>query len=535
MPSLTVYNQLVPMVVEQTGRGERAYDIFSRLLKERIVFIGTPIDDTIASLVIAQLLFLESEDPDKDINLYINSPGGSVSSGLAIYDTMQYIRPDVSHHLHRAWRPAWGRCCWPAATKGKRAALPNSRIMIHQPWGGVQGTASDISIQAEEILRTKKRFNEILAQHTGRPLERDREGHRPRPLHVRRRGEDVRPHRHRLRQETTRPEEVTDMGLTEPEEPHDQRRSTARSAAGRPTRCRASSPGRTCTSATSASRARSTSSGTTSRPTPRRRGRRAGLTPMQIQEALDDYVIGQDQAKKSLAVAVYNHYKRIEAKDHLYELDDVEIEKTQHPADRPHRHRQDAARADARADPGPPLRDRRRHDPDRGRIRRRRRRDHPRPPSAERRLQRRAGGAGHRLHRRDRQDRPEERQRLHHPRRLGRRGAAGAAEDPRGDGRRRAAEGRTEAPRAEPHQHQHEEHPLHLRRRVRGAGEDHRPAGEQEPDGVRRGDQGAARRERRSVPAARSAGRPDQVRADPGVRGTAPAHLGRSTRSTSRR
>jgi ATP-dependent Clp protease protease subunit len=165
-----IYNQLVPMVVEQTGRGERAYDIFSRLLKERIVFIGTPIDDTIASLVIAQLLFLESEDPDKDINLYINSPGGSVSSGLAIYDTMQYIRPDVAT-ICIGLAASMGAVLLAGGAKGKRSGLPNSRIMIHQPWGGVQGTASDISIQAEEILKTKKRLNEILAVHTGKPLE----------------------------------------------------------------------------------------------------------------------------------------------------------------------------------------------------------------------------------------------------------------------------------------------------------------------------------------------------------------------------
>ena len=170
MRDVKTYNQLVPMVVEQTGRGERAYDIFSRLLKERIVFIGTPIDDVIASLIIAQLLFLESEDPDKDINLYINSPGGSVSSGLAIYDTMQYIRPDVST-ICIGLAASMGAVLLTGGAKGKRSGLPNSRIMIHQPWGGVQGTASDISIQAEEILRTKKRLNEILAHHTGQPLE----------------------------------------------------------------------------------------------------------------------------------------------------------------------------------------------------------------------------------------------------------------------------------------------------------------------------------------------------------------------------
>ncbi len=158
------------MVVEQTGRGERAYDIFSRLLKERIVFIGTPIDDSIASLAIAQLLFLESEDPDKDIIMYINSPGGSVSAGLAIYDTMQYIRPDVST-VCIGMAASMGAVLMAGGAHGKRAALPNSRIMIHQPWGGVQGTASDISIQAEEILKTKKRLNQILSQHTGQPLE----------------------------------------------------------------------------------------------------------------------------------------------------------------------------------------------------------------------------------------------------------------------------------------------------------------------------------------------------------------------------
>ncbi len=164
-----IVDQLVPMVVEQTGRGERAYDIFSRLLKERIVFIGSAIDDSVASLVIAQLLFLESEDPDKDIYVYINSPGGSVSSGLAIYDTMQYIRPDLAT-ICIGMAASMGAVLLAGGTKGKRSGLPNSRIMIHQPWGGTQGTASDISIQAEEILRTKRRLNEILAHHTGQSL-----------------------------------------------------------------------------------------------------------------------------------------------------------------------------------------------------------------------------------------------------------------------------------------------------------------------------------------------------------------------------
>ncbi len=168
--STRFYDQLVPIVVEQTSRGERAYDIFSRLLKERIVFIGVPIDDAVASLVIAQLLFLESEDPDKDIYLYINSPGGIISAGLAIYDTMQYIKPDVAT-VCIGMAASMAAVILAGGAKGKRTALPNARIMIHQPWGGVQGTATDIRIQAEEILRMKRRINEILAKHTGKPIE----------------------------------------------------------------------------------------------------------------------------------------------------------------------------------------------------------------------------------------------------------------------------------------------------------------------------------------------------------------------------
>lgn len=164
-----IYNQLVPMVVEQTTRGERAYDIFSRLLKERIVFIGSAIDDYVASLAVAQLLHLEAEDPEKDINMYINSPGGSVTAGLAIYDTMQFIRPQVAT-ICIGMAASMGAILLLAGEKGKRQALPNARIMIHQPWGGTQGTASDISIQAEEILKTKKRLNEIISEHTGKTL-----------------------------------------------------------------------------------------------------------------------------------------------------------------------------------------------------------------------------------------------------------------------------------------------------------------------------------------------------------------------------
>src|SRR5690606_11501692 len=162
---------LVPMVVEQTNRGERAYDIYSRLLKDRIVFIGGPIDDHVANLVIAQLLFLESEDPEKDIHLYINSPGGIVYAGLAIYDTMQYIRPDVST-ICVGLAASMAAVLLAAGAKGKRFALPYSRVMIHQPLGGVRGQATEIEIEAREILRIKHALNDILAKHTGQPLER---------------------------------------------------------------------------------------------------------------------------------------------------------------------------------------------------------------------------------------------------------------------------------------------------------------------------------------------------------------------------
>lgn len=165
------YQTLVPIVVEQTGRAERAYDIYSRLLKDRIVFVGTPIDDNVSNLIIAQLLFLQMEDPDKDINVYINSPGGYVTSGLAVYDTMQFVKPDVNTYC-MGQAASLGALLLAGGTKGKRYALPNARIMIHQPWGGAQGAASDIGIQAKEILRLRERINKLLAEHTGQPLEK---------------------------------------------------------------------------------------------------------------------------------------------------------------------------------------------------------------------------------------------------------------------------------------------------------------------------------------------------------------------------
>lgn len=171
MDNITRAQTLVPIVVEQTGRGERAYDIYSRLLKDRIVFIGTVVDDLVSNLVIAQMLFLQMEDPDKDINIYINSPGGAVTSGLAIYDTIQFVKPDVCTYCV-GQATSMGALLLSAGSKGKRYALPHARIMIHQPWGGIQGVAADISIQAKEILRLRDKINELLSKHTGQPLEK---------------------------------------------------------------------------------------------------------------------------------------------------------------------------------------------------------------------------------------------------------------------------------------------------------------------------------------------------------------------------
>ena len=202
---MNTYSQLVPMVVEQTNRGERAYDIFSRLLKDSIVFLGTPVDDGIANLIIAQMLFLEAEDPDRDILLYINSPGGSVTAGMAIYDTMQFIKPDVQTYcLGQAASIA--AVLLAAGAKGKRFSLPNSRILIHQPWvTGLGGQTTDIDIHARELLRTRERLNQMLSDHTGRQqalidqfeqgdVEEDPGRHRARLHHVAGSGEGIRYH-----------------------------------------------------------------------------------------------------------------------------------------------------------------------------------------------------------------------------------------------------------------------------------------------------------------------------------------------------
>ncbi len=162
---------LIPMVIESTNRGERAYDIYSRLLKDRIIFLGAPVDDVFSNLIIAQLLFLEAEDPEKDINLYINSPGGSVTAGLGIYDTMQYVRPPITT-ICLGQAASMGALLLAAGTKGKRYALPNARVMIHQPMGGFQGQATEIDIHAREILKIRERLNQILSEHTGQSLEK---------------------------------------------------------------------------------------------------------------------------------------------------------------------------------------------------------------------------------------------------------------------------------------------------------------------------------------------------------------------------
>ena len=167
---MTERSQIVPIVIEKSGRMERAYDIYSRLLKERIVFIGTPVDDTVASLTIAQLIFLEAESPDKDVSIYINSPGGSVTAGLGILDTMNYIKPDVAT-ICMGQASSMGAVLLSGGKKGKRSALPNSRVMVHQPWAGMEGTASDIQIHAQELLAMKERLNKILAVQTGKTIK----------------------------------------------------------------------------------------------------------------------------------------------------------------------------------------------------------------------------------------------------------------------------------------------------------------------------------------------------------------------------
>src|SRR2546422_883399 len=239
---------LIPMVIEQTNRGERAYDIYSRLLKDRIIFIGTPIDDVVSNVIIAQLLFLEAEDPEKDINVYVNTPGGLVTAGLAIYDTIQYVKPSIAT-ICVGQAASMGALLLAAGTKGKRYALPNSRIMIHQPRGGFEGQATDIGIQAEEIIKIRKRLDEIMAKHTSQPVE---------TVYI--------------------CDECVDLCNDIIAEDLEEKQEAVSSKLPK---------------------------------------------PKEIMRTLDQYVIGQERAKKVLSVAVHNHYKRISSNT----LDDVELQK----------------------------------------------------------------------------------------------------------------------------------------------------------------------------------------------------------------
>ena len=313
---------LIPMVVEQTGRGERAYDIYSRLLKDRIVFLGSQIDDDVANLITAQLLFLESEDPEKDIHFYINSPGGSVTAGLAIYDTMQYIRPEVSTLClgQAASMAAW---LLAAGGKGKRYALPHARIMIHQPLGGVQGQATDIDIQAREILRMREQLNNILVKHTGPEPQEDREGHRPRHVHDRQAGGRVRPGRrgHRqpadqegLRETPWRSTETTRTGNLVCSFCGKSQDEVRKLIAG-PTVYICDECIDLCNDIIAEECDQEEGLTSTS----------AVPKPAEIKKVLDQYVIGQERAKKILAVAVHNHYKRI---DSQLVTGDVELQKS---------------------------------------------------------------------------------------------------------------------------------------------------------------------------------------------------------------
>ncbi len=298
VPSRNVIQDNV-FVVEQTARGERMYDIYSRLLKDNIIFIGTPIDDDVANLVIAQLLFLEAEDPEKDIHLYINSPGGSVTAGLAIYDTMQFIRPDVQT-ICVGQAASMGAVLLAAGTPGKRFALPNSRILIHQPWGGAQGQASDIAIQAKEILRLRDRLNEILAGPLQAAAREGQVGHGPRLLHERGRGQGLRPGRPGRGQARAMKKGSGDGEILRCSFCNKDQNDVRKLIAG-PTVFICDECVDVCNDIIADDRKVEGRSYRSSLP-----------APQEIKKFLDEYVIGQELAKKKLAVAVYNHYKRIE-------------------------------------------------------------------------------------------------------------------------------------------------------------------------------------------------------------------------------
>ena len=301
------------MVVEQTSRGERAFDIYSRLLNERIIFLGTPVDDQIANLVVAQLLHLESEDPDKDISLYINSPGGSVYAGLAIYDTMQFIKPDVST-ICVGIAMSMGALLLGGGAKGKRMALPNAKILIHQVSSGFQGQATDIEIHAREVIDLRRRLDEIIAEHSGQSIEKVKAGHRARLLHVLRGGQGVRHHR---------PGDLGALGrrgpVARPTDSNEQLLCSFCGKSQRQVKKLIAGPGVYICDECIDLCNEIIDEELTAPPTfdidnlPK---------PKEIYGVLNEYVVGQEQAKRTLSVAVYNHYKRVQ----MMQADDSDIE-----------------------------------------------------------------------------------------------------------------------------------------------------------------------------------------------------------------
>ena len=509
---------LVPMVIESSSRGERAYDIYSRLLRERIIFLGDQIEDHLANLVIAQLLFLESEDPEKDISLYINSPGGVVTSGLAIYDTMQYLRAPVST-ICIGMAASMAAVLLAAGAKGKRYALPNSRIMIHQGSGGFRGAAPDAMIQMKEWEFLVERNHEILARHTGQPLEKVREDTNGTISWL--------PRRRRTMASSTRSTrcqgdsliaQAHDAGLAGGE---GSARGGEAGRAGRRRRPKSRSRSR------GRDRARDDEqqlqgtqgpvpllflreepgTGPQAHRGPGRLHLRRVHQPLPGNHRRGDARAAEDEAVGCQAPEPPPDQVRARPVRHqpgagqegplgrgLQPLQAgqrrprrrrrraPEVERAARRADRL---RQDAARPDARPRPRRPVLHRRRDVADRGRLRRRGRREHPAAAHPGGRLRRRPGPARDHLHRRDRQDRPQGRQPLDHPRRVGRGRPAGAAEDPRGHRRQRPAAGRPEAPPPGLHPDRHDQRAVHLRRRLRRPREDRRGAGRAALDRVR--------------------------------------------------
>ena len=381
---------LVPYVIEQTARGERSYDIYSRLLKDRIIFLGEAIDENVASTIVAQLLFLEAEDPDKDINLYINSPGGSVTAGMAIYDTMQYIKPQVST-ICIGMAASMGAFLLSSGQKGKRYALPNAEIMIHQPLGGVQGQAEDIKIHAEWILKTREKLNKILSSNTGQPLQiisrdTDRDNFMSADEAV----------RYGLIDQVI-PERASGGGDMSK---YDENKNELRcSFCGKPqsqvkrlisgsgvyicNECVA-----LCQDILASEEHHSTVQGEAVGSSTDRLPR-----PKEIANTLSEYVIGQDDAKKALAVAVYNHYKRIRSGNLPAEDDEVELQKSNIVMVGPTGSGKTLLAQTLAPYPGGTICHRRRHRADGGRLCWRRRGEYPPAPAPGRRLRHRAGPA----------------------------------------------------------------------------------------------------------------------------------------------